>query len=111
MIISVFLTRRDNWIKASTPIINGNIPITVHAGGFPAQKWQKEGLYEGGEIKEMVKKVSLTGIILDILPKICLIAKDLKLGSGSCGKSGQLVPVADGSPHILIESAKVGGAA
>lgn len=32
--------------------INGNIPITVHAGGFPAQKWQKEGLYEGGEIKE-----------------------------------------------------------
>ena len=66
---------------------------------------------EGGELKEMVKKVSLTGIILDILPKICLIAKDLKLGSGSCGKSGQLVPVADGSPHILIESAKVGGAA
>ena len=32
--------------------LNGNIPITVHAGGFPAQKWQKEGLYEGGEIKE-----------------------------------------------------------
>ncbi len=32
--------------------INGNIPITVHAGGFPAQKWQKEGLYEGGEIQE-----------------------------------------------------------
>ncbi len=37
--------------------INGNIPITVHAGGFPAQKWQKEGLYEGGEIKEEQKKL------------------------------------------------------
>ena len=23
----------------------GNIPITVHAGGFPAQKWKKEGLH------------------------------------------------------------------
>ena len=37
--------------------INGNIPITVHAGGFPAQKWQKEGLYEGGEIEEGQKKL------------------------------------------------------
>ncbi|MBI2106032.1 hypothetical protein HYT56_04315 [Candidatus Woesearchaeota archaeon] len=31
--------------------IKGNIPITVHAGGFPAQKWQKEGLYGSKEIK------------------------------------------------------------
>jgi len=37
--------------------INGNIPVTVHAGGFPAQKWQKEGLYEGGEIEEGQKKL------------------------------------------------------
>ena len=33
----------------------GNIPITVHAGGFPAQKWQKTGLYKGGEIEEASK--------------------------------------------------------
>ena len=33
----------------------GNIPITVHAGGFPSQKWQKEGLYKGGEIEETSK--------------------------------------------------------
>ncbi len=35
----------------------GNIPITVHAGGFPAMKWQKEGLHEGGEIKEGAKPI------------------------------------------------------
>ncbi len=34
---------------------NGNTPVTVHAGGFPAQKWQKEGLYKGGEIEEKSK--------------------------------------------------------
>jgi len=31
--------------------ISGNIPITVHAGSFPAQNWQKEGLYGPTEIE------------------------------------------------------------
>ncbi len=33
----------------------GNIPITVHAGGMPAQKWQKEGLYGGGAVEKTSK--------------------------------------------------------
>ena len=28
----------------------------------------------------------------------------------SCGKAGQLVPVSDGSPHLLVAEATVGGA-
>ncbi len=31
---------------------SGNIPITVHAGSFPAQKWKKTGIFEGGEVEE-----------------------------------------------------------
>jgi len=38
------------------------------------------------------------------------VGEDLKLSSGRCGKAGQLVPVSDGSPHLLIERATVGGA-
>ena len=35
---------------------------------------------------------------------------NLTFNSGRCGKGGQLVPVSDGSPHLLIEKATVGGA-
>ncbi|MEK6856652.1 MAG: TIM barrel protein [Nanoarchaeota archaeon] len=35
----------------------GNVPITVHAGGFPAMKWQKEGLHKGGEVEEGAKSI------------------------------------------------------
>lgn len=66
-------------------------------------------LIENGELKGMVKNASLIGSILEILPKVTLVGKDLKLSSGGCGKSGQMVPVADGSPHLFIENAKVGG--
>jgi TldD protein len=38
------------------------------------------------------------------------VGKDLKFNSGRCGKAGQLVPVSDGSPHLQIEKATVGGA-
>jgi len=62
-----------------------------------------------GEIKELVKGVSLTGNILDIMPKISLVAKDLEFGSGLCGKCSQTVPVSEGAPHFKIDIARVGG--
>jgi TldD protein len=37
------------------------------------------------------------------------VGNDLKFNSGRCGKAGQLVPVSDGSPHLLIAKATVGG--
>lgn len=71
-----------------------------------------EGYYvENGEIKHMVKGVSLTGNILETLHNIKLIAKDLGFGHGYCGKGGQHVPVSEGSPHVLIENARIGGTA
>jgi len=38
------------------------------------------------------------------------VGNDLKFNSGRCGKAGQLVPVSDGSPHLLVGEATVGGA-
>jgi len=37
------------------------------------------------------------------------VGNDLKFNSGRCGKAGQLVPVSDGSPHLLVGQATVAG--
>jgi len=66
-------------------------------------------LIEGGELKEMVKDVSLSGEILQTLHSITLCGNDLRMHPGYCGKGGQSVPVSDGSPHLLLEEAIIGG--
>jgi TldD protein len=67
-------------------------------------------LVEGGEPTRLLRDVSLSGKTLEILKSVKAVGSDLKFNSGRCGKSGQLVPVGDGSPHLLIERATVGGA-
>ncbi|WP_457550527.1 TldD/PmbA family protein [Archaeoglobus sp.] len=64
-------------------------------------------LIEGGELTEMIRDVSLSGYTLEILKNI-KIGCELEFDPGFCGKVDQLVPVSDGSPHILIK-ALVGG--
>ncbi len=66
-------------------------------------------LVEHGEIKGMVRDVSLSGEILTTLHNIGMAAKDRKMHQGFCGKGGQTVPVGDGSPHVLLHQAVVGG--
>jgi TldD protein len=63
-----------------------------------------------GERGELLRDVSLSGKTLEILKRVRAVGADLKLSSGRCGKAGQLVPIGDGSPHMLIERATVGGA-
>lgn len=60
-----------------------------------------------GEIGEMIRDVSLSGKTLEILKNV-EIGRGLQFDPGFCGKSGQLVPIADGSPPMLIR-AIVGG--
>ncbi len=67
-------------------------------------------LVEKGEKTKLLRDVSLSGKILEILKNVKAVGNDLKFNSGRCGKAGQLVPVSDGSPHLLIEKATVGGA-
>lgn len=67
-------------------------------------------LIENGERTKLLRDVSLSGKILEILKNVKTVGNDLKFNSGRCGKAGQLVPVSDGSPHLLIEKATVGGA-
>jgi TldD protein len=66
-------------------------------------------LVEDGEKKKLLRDVSLSGKILETLLHVKAVGNDLKYNSGRCGKSGQLVPVSDGSPHLLVAQATVGG--
>ena len=66
-------------------------------------------IIENGEMTRLLRDVSLSGNTLEILKEIKAVGNDLKYNSGRCGKAGQLVPVSDGSPHMLIGSATVGG--
>jgi TldD protein len=66
-------------------------------------------LIEGGEKGPMVRDVSLSGEILSTLHGILLCGKERVMHEGFCGKGGQSVPVSDGSPHVLLSDAVVGG--
>jgi TldD protein len=60
-----------------------------------------------GEIRQMIRDVSLSGHTLEILRDM-KIGKGVKFEPGFCGKSGQLVPVSDGAPPTVV-NAFVGG--
>jgi TldD protein len=66
-------------------------------------------IIENGELGQMVRDVSLAGLILEVLPKIDAIANDFETESGSCGKDGQYIPDNSGGPHARIRSVPVGG--
>ena len=67
-------------------------------------------LIEGGMLTTPLRDVSLSGETLEILKKIEVVCDDLKFNPGFCGKNNQLVPVSDGSPHLFVSEALVGGA-
>ena len=65
---------------------------------------------ENGEITTPLRDVSLSGHTLEILNNVAAVGNDLEMNSGRCGKAGQLVPVSDGAPHVMVRKAMVGGA-
>jgi TldD protein len=71
---------------------------------------EKGYLIENGKLTSLIRDVSLSGNTLEILNNVRMVGNDLTLNSGRCGKGGQLVPVTDGSPHLMVSDALVGGA-
>lgn len=66
-------------------------------------------IVRNGELTTSLRDVSLSGNTLEILNNVSAVGNDLELNSGRCGKAGQLVPVSDGAPHVLVNRAMVGG--
>ncbi|MCE8427519.1 MAG: TldD/PmbA family protein [Candidatus Methanoperedens sp.] len=66
-------------------------------------------IVKNGEITSPLRDVSLSGNTLEILNDVAAVGNDREMNSGRCGKAGQLVPVSDGSPHIHVKKAILGG--
>lgn len=68
-------------------------------------------LIENGKITSPVKGATLIGNGPEAMKRVQAIGNDMQLdhGIGTCGKSGQSVPVGVGQPSILIDSLTVGG--
>ena len=64
---------------------------------------------ENGEKKELMRDVSLSGMILEVLNKISAIGKETNYSDGMCGKGGQSIRVCDGGPYIRMDNITVGG--
>jgi TldD protein len=66
---------------------------------------------KNGEKNEIMRDVSLGGMILEALNKITAIGnkKTFNYSVGLCGKGSQRVRVCDGAPYIRIENMTVGG--
>ncbi len=66
-------------------------------------------LVENGEKTKMLRDVVISGNFLEMLHKVDMVADDLKVSDiGTCGKSGQGVPVGDGGPHMRVKGVLVG---
>jgi len=69
-------------------------------------------MIENGEVKGMVRGVMLSGMILETLKNVDMVANDLKVRTsvfGGCGKGGQMVRVGDGGPHVRVSRITIGG--
>lgn len=68
---------------------------------------------EDGRIGSPIKGATLIGNGPDVLTRVAMIGNDMALdpGIGTCGKSGQGVPVGVGQPTLLIKGLTVGGTA
>ncbi len=86
----------------------GQVDITNGKFVFSASEaW----MIEDGKLAYPVKGATLVGNGPDVLNRVSMIGKDMKLdsGVGVCGKDGQSVPVGVGQPTLRIEDLTVGG--
>jgi TldD protein len=69
-------------------------------------------LIENGEVKHMVRGVTLAGNVLETLKTIDGVGKDFVVTTsvfGGCGKDGQMAKVGDGGPHVRLRKLTIGG--
>ena len=86
----------------------GQVDITSGKFVFSASEAY---LIEKGKVTTPIKGAMLIGNGPEVLTRVSMVGKDLKLdaGLGTCGKEGQSVPVGVGQPTIRIDSLTVGG--
>jgi TldD protein len=68
-------------------------------------------LIEHGRVTTPLRGATLIGSGIDVLQRIDMIANDLDVKSGVCGKDGQGVPVGSGQATLRVSEMTVGGTA
>lgn len=86
----------------------GQVDITSGKFVFSASEAY---LIENGRVTRPVKGATLIGSGPEVLKQVSMVGNDLQLdgGIGTCGKSGQSVPVGVGQPTLRVDSLTVGG--
>ena len=70
----------------------------------------KGTMIRNGELAEMVRDVSVSGLTLDTLMNIDAVSKDFELRMpGTCGKNGQGMFTDGGGPYVRVREMVVGG--
>jgi TldD protein len=88
----------------------GQVDITSGKFVFSASEAY---LIEDGKVTAPVKGATLIGNGPDSLTKVAMVGNDMMMdpGIGTCGKSGQGVPVGVGQPTLKLTGLTVGGTA
>ena len=97
----------DKGIIAET-FTNGQ--VAIGAGDYTF--YIKNGwLIEGGKITAPIMDCNIIGNGPESLRRVTMAANDFRLDTGgwTCGKDGQMVPVSQGLPTILVSKMTVGG--
>ena len=66
-------------------------------------------LIENGKLTKPLKNATLIGTNVDILKDIDMVGNDMGFFLGTCGKSGQRIPVTAGTPTLRIRQMTIGG--
>lgn len=68
-------------------------------------------IIRNGELAEHIRDVSMSGMILETLMNVDGISQEFEMdkGGGTCGKSGQGMPVSGGGPYIRVKEMVIGG--
>jgi len=81
--------------------------VDTFTGGFMF-KAEEAYTIKNGEKNKLLRDVTITGKILEVLKNVEAVGKDFGTSPGMCGKLGQSVPVEDGGPHIRVKDIVVG---
>lgn len=98
----VFDVREGIYLKG---MLGGS--VDTFTGGFMF-KAEEAYTIKNGKNEELLRDVTITGNLLEVLKNITAVGKDFGSSPGMCGKLGQSVPVEDGGPHVRIKDVVVG---
>jgi len=96
-------------IKKGVILVEGYFGMEDPLGGGCQCTSRKGYLIENGEKVKLLKRIALSGQVLDLFQNIDAISKDDKnFYCGTCGKGYEdLVPVSSGGPYLRIKKALI----